>query len=262
MIVSIKKIFLVLTGIIGFTAISYAQMAELTEPEIGIYEHLDEYVPDDIYFTKQDSSVVEISDLIDRPTVFSFVYYNCPGLCSPLLNGLADVIDKSDLTLGEDYRMITVSMNEDDQPDLGVKKKANYLKAIKKDIDTEEWIWLTGNKENIEKLSDALGFKFKREGDDFVHTAAIIVVSPKKKITRYLHGTYFLPFDLKMAVIEAADEKSRPTINKILKYCFSYDAEGKTYVMNFTKISATIILLLILLFVFTVLLKKKPKQSI
>ncbi len=246
--------------VISFSSLN-SQDLPLQSEQIGIYEHLGDYVPEGIYFTKQDSSIVELKSLIDKPTVFSFVYYDCPGLCSPLLNGLAEVIDRSESGLGEDYQMVTVSMNEDDTPKLGISKKHNYVSAIDKRIDESQWIWLTGDKENIYKLSNALGFKFKRDGDDFIHTAALIVVSPKGKITRYLHGTYFLPFDLKMAVIEAADEKSRPTINKLLKYCFSYDATGKTYVMNFTKISATIILLLILLFVSTVLLKRKPELT-
>ena len=177
------------------------------------------------------------------------------------MDGVAEVIDRTDVILGQDYQMITISFNEHDTPKLGIKKKKNYVASIKSPIDESKWIWLTGNKENIEKISDAVGFKFKREGDDFLHPAAIIGISPKGKVTRYLHGTYFLPFDLKMAVVEAADEKSSPTINKLLKFCFSYDAEGKKYVLNITSISGTLIIILVLVFLFTVLLKKKPIKT-
>ncbi|MCF6243058.1 MAG: SCO family protein [Bacteroidales bacterium] len=226
--------------------------------EIGLYEKLDSIIPDDIILIDQDSNQVNLKSLINKPTFINFVYYNCPGLCSPLLDGLAEVIDRANIELGKDYQIITISMNEDDRPSIGIQKKKNYVSTIKKKIDASQWIWLTGDLKNIHKITDAVGFKFKRDGDDFIHTAAIIAISPKGKITRYLHGTYFLPFDLKMAAVEAADEKSSPTINKLLKYCFSYDAKGKTYVMNFTKISGTLIMILVAIFFFTVVLKKKP----
>ena len=97
----------------------------------------------------------------------------------------------------------------------------------------------------------------KKEGRDWIHPGAIIVLSPDGKITRYLHGTYFLPFDLKMAVVEASQGRSGPTINKVLKFCFSYDAEGKKYVFNITKVSGSIIILLALGFFITLVLKNK-----
>lgn len=253
-----KIVFVLLTSI----SISLsAQQAVNFPEEIGIYEKLDSILPDDIVLIDKDSNLVNLKSLINKPTILSFVYYECPGLCSPLLDGIAEVIDRSDIVLGEDYQMVTISFNEHDTPKLGKKKKKNYVASIKMPINESEWIWLTGDKENIEKVSNAVGFKFKRDGEDFLHPAALIAISPKGKVTRYLHGTYFLPFDLKMAVVEAAEEKSGPTINKLLKFCFSYDAEGKKYVLNITSISGTLIVLLVLIFLFTVLLKKKPIKT-
>jgi len=255
-----KKILLVLLSI--FAANIGGAQELLTPPkEIGIYEKLDSILPDDIILLDKDSNLVNLKSIIDKPTILSFVYFECPGLCSPLLNGVAEVIDRADLVLGIDYQMITISFNKDDTPKLGIKKKKNYVASIKSSVDESKWIWLTGDQKNINKITDAVGFKFKREGEDFLHPAAIIAISPKGKVTRYLHGTYFLPFDLKMAVVEAADEKSSPTINKLLKFCFSYDAEGKKYVLNITSISGSLIIILVLVFLFTVLLKKKPIKT-
>ncbi len=210
--------------------------------EIGIYEHLDENIPENVMLYNSDSVLINLKSLINKPTVFSFVYYNCPGLCSPLLDGLAEVIDRAEMELGKDYQVITISFNPSDGSSLGKAKKINYLNQIKRPIDASNWIWLTGDSANIFRITDALGFKYKKEGKEYVHAASIMVVSPHGKITRYLHGTYFLPFDLKMAVIEAQEERSGPTINKVLKYCFSYDATGKKYVFNTTKITGTVIL--------------------
>ncbi len=229
--------------------------------EIGIYEKLDSVLPDNILLIDKDSNLVDLKSLIDKPTILSFVYFECPGLCSPLLNGISEVIDRADIELGNDYQVVTISFNKDDTPKLGQKKKKNYVASIKKNIDQSKWIWLTGDQKNIDKITDAVGFKYKRDAEDFLHPAALIAISPKGKVTRYLHGTYFLPFDLKMAVIEAAEERSGPTINKLLKFCFSYDAEGKKYVLNITSISGSLIILLVLIFLFTVLLKKKPIKT-
>ncbi len=234
----------------------------LKQQKVGIYEHLDTIMSQDIVLTNiADSSQVNLSSLIDKPTVFSFIYYNCPGLCSPLLGGLTEVIDKTDLVLGEDYQVITISMNAEDYPSLGRKKKANYVKSFTKDINDSQWIWLTGDSLNIAKASDNLGFQFLREGKDFAHAAAVIVVSPEGKVTRYLHGTYFLPFDFKMAIIEASKGISGPTINKMLEFCFSYDPGGKKYVFNITKISGTLILGIALILFLVLSLKKRKTKS-
>ena len=250
-----KKLILI---IFLLTTVSLTGQVFNPPEEIGIYEKLDSIIPSDITLIDKDSNLVNLISLIDRPTIISFVYYECPGLCTPLLTGLAEVIDRTDARLGLDYQVITISFYEKDTPKLGQKKKKNYVASIKKEIDESKWIWLTGDKENIKKVTGALGFKYKQTGEDFLHPAAIMAVSPKGKITRYLYGTYFLPFDLKMAVVEAADEKSSPTINKLLKFCFSYDVENKKYVLNITSISGSLIILLVLIFLFTVLLKKKP----
>lgn len=250
-----------LSLLVLFFSVLSAQESEVNfeKPQIGIYEHLDTIVSNDIFLINKDSSLVQLTDLIDKPTVFCFIYFNCPGLCSPLLGGVADVINKSDMVLGEDYQVITISMNYDDQPTLGQKKKANYVKSFEKEVDDKAWIWLTGDSLNVAKVTDNFGFKFQREGVDFIHAAAIMVTSPQAKVTRYLHGTYFLPFDLKMAIVEASQGISGPTINKVLEFCFSYDPAGKKYVFNITKISASIIIALaILLFLVLTFKKKKP----
>lgn len=228
--------------------------------KVGIYEHLDEYIRDDIQLLDKDSTLVNLKSLIDKPTVFAFIYFNCPGLCSPLLGGLAEVIDRTEMELGKDYQVITISFNPDDYPTLGQKKKANYVKGMENPINEDHWIWLTGDSLNIEKVTENLGFKFMKEGKEYVHAAAIMVVSPQGKITRYLHGTYFLPFDLKMSVVESAKEVSGPTINKVLQFCFSYDPEGKKYVFNITKISGTLILGAALILLAFLVFKKKKVQ--
>jgi protein SCO1/2 len=190
------------------------------------------------------------------------VYYQCPGLCSPLLEGVADVIGSADIKPGVDYQIFTISFNPEEKTRLAKEKKQNYLKLVKGSADLENgWKFFTGDSANINRLLNSIGYKIKKEGKEYIHPGAIVVVSPGGKITRYLHGTYFLPFDLKMAVVEASQGKSGPTINKVLKFCFSYDPEGKKYVLNVTKISGGIILTFAALFLLTLIFKSRKNRK-
>jgi protein SCO1/2 len=234
----------------------FAQFTEENEL-VGIFEKLDTIIPADVEFYTEAGDLVPLHDLIDKPTVLVPVYYTCPGICSPLLDGVADVISKMDLELGKDYQVITVSFSPDETPALAREKKVNYIKQVKKEIDESAWLWLTGDSTNIYTLTNSLGYHFIKQGVDYIHAAAIIAVSPDAKVTRYLYGTYFLPFDLKMAVVEASEGRSGPTINKVLRYCFSYDPQEKSYVFNITKVTATIILLFVAIFFIYLLFSKR-----
>ncbi|MFC1731063.1 SCO family protein [candidate division KSB1 bacterium] len=231
--------------------------------EIGIEEHLNTYIPENIEIVNEEGKTVNLKSLIDKPTILNFVYYRCPGICSPLMSGLAEVIGNSDLILGKDYQVFTISFDHRESTDLAVKKKKNYLNEIGKEVNKNGWLFFTGDSSNLMKATNAAGFKFKRTGNDFLHSASLIMLSPEAKITRYLNGTYFLPFDIKMAVIEANKGKSGPTINKVLQFCYSYDPVGQSYVLNVTKVTGSIILFFaILLFLFLMIRSKKKKKAL
>lgn len=115
---------------------------------------------------------------------------------------------------------------------------------------------------SIIRATNATGFKYKRTGNDFLHAASVTVVSPEGKITRYLNGLFFLPFEWKMAIIEASEGKSGPTLNKILNFCFAYDPTGQTYVLNFTKVGGIVILFFAISLLLFLVLKPKRKRII
>lgn len=243
--------------------LSYSQTpAQITgnDVEVGIVEHLSDTIPLDLTFSNEKDSLVSLRSLINKPTVLSFVYFDCPGLCSPLLDGLSDVIEKADLELGKDYQVITVSFNYRDTPEKARKKKETFLRRHSKSRSSH-WMYLTGDSLSIYKLSNAVGFKFKKAGFDFIHPAAIMVLSPKGKITRYLYGISFLPFDLKMAVVESEKGLSRPTINRVLEFCFAYDPAGRRYALEITKITGSLILFLLLIFGSVLFIRKKKTNG-
>ncbi len=209
------------------------------EMEVGITEHLDEYLPSDITLTDHNGKVVNMKQLIDKPTVICFVYYRCPGICSPLMNGLAETIGNTDLALGKDYQVFTISFDSRESYDLAEKKRNTYLKKIKQQ-DGSGWTFFTADSANVAKVTDALGFGFKFVNNEFMHEGALMMISPEWKITRYLKGISFQPFEFKLAIYEASKGKSAPTLIKVLQYCYSYDRKAERYSLDVTRISATI----------------------
>ncbi|WP_319500794.1 SCO family protein [uncultured Draconibacterium sp.] len=233
--------------------------------EIGVVEHLDDYLPDSISLINEVGEQVWLADLIDKPTILNFVYYRCPGICSPLMEAVAGVMDKSDLVPGEDYQVLTISFDPSETIDLGIRKKKNYLQLMNNPEKVEEaktgWLFFVSDSLSIARATNATGFKYKRTGNNFLHAASLTVVSPDEKITRYLNGLYFLPFEWKMAIVEASKGQSGPTLNKVLRFCYSYDPQGQTYVLNVTKVSGVIIIFFGLVLLLFLVLKPKKKVN-
>jgi protein SCO1 len=256
--IGLGVVFLFVAVLFSFP--SYSQVEGLEE-EVGIVEHLDTIIPANITFNNEHGQPVQLKSLITRPTILTLVYYDCPGICPQLLSGVSDVIEKIGLQLGKDYQVITVSFNYDDTPAASVEKKKNFLRSHSRPY-AEHWVYLTGDSANIYSLTHAIGYNFTRAGNDFMHPSCIMVLSPSGKVTRYLYGTSFLPFDVKMALIEAQKGQSRPTINRVLEYCFSYDPQGRKYTLQVTKITATIIIFFaIALFIILLIRSSRKKQK-
>ncbi|MEI6883113.1 MAG: SCO family protein [Bacteroidota bacterium] len=228
-------------------------------PEVGVEEHLDTLIPAGLTFTNEQNQQVKLGDLFTKPTILTLVYFDCPGLCSPLLDGVSEVVEKMGMELGKDYQIVTISFNYKDTPEKAIQKKNTFLKKHSKS-HANAWFYLTGDSASINAVVNAVGFRSKKQGNDWIHPAVITIVSPKGKITRYLYGVTFLPFDVKMAIIEAGKEQSRPTINRLLQFCFSYDPEGRRYTLAVTKISATIIIFLALVLFITLLIRSNRKN--
>ena len=228
--------------------------------EIGIVEQLGDTIPMDLAFINQNEDTVTLRQLINKPTALSFVYYDCPSICGPMQAGIAEVIGKVDMKLGTDYQVITISFNPQDTPEKGKVKKANYVQQIPVD-QRDSWIYLTGWQENITKITQAVGYYYKPTGLDFAHPSALIILSPQGKITRYLFGISFLPFDLKMALIEAQQGLDRPAINKVLELCFAYDSKSRSYTLQVTRIVGAFTVLVAAI-VFVILLFYRRKKNV
>lgn len=220
-----------------------AQNAAPPELEVGIEEKLGEYVPLGAGFVDADGDSVYLKDLVDRPTVLTLVYYHCPHICVPLLTGVADVVSRTDLKPGEDYRLVTISFDPFDNPDTARPIRTSITKPLEQKLPAGAWSFLSGDSASIALITGATGFRVKRVDKDFAHGTALIVLSPDGKIVRYLYGMTYMPFDLKMAVMEAAEGRVGPSVARVLMFCFSYDPEGRRYVLNVTRVLGSVIVL-------------------
>ncbi len=228
--------------------------------EVGIEEKIGNTIPLNAEFFDEKGNYVALKEIIKKPTILNFVYFRCPGICSPILTELTSIVNFMDMEIGKDYQIVTISFDDREKFELGSAKRDNYFALLKKKIPEDSWKFLTGDSASIHAVTDAAGFNFKREGNDFIHAGAIIVLSPEGKIARYLNGTKYLPFDVKMALTEASEGKTGPTIAKLVSYCYSYNPEGRTYVFNVTRVTGGVILLFAAVFV--VYLTVKPKKKL
>jgi len=254
-------------SVLLFIAISFQYIADahVEQPkdlsDIGIDEKLGQVILLDLTFYDENGNPVSLKQLIHSPTILAPVYYSCPNVCSFLLFNLTGVINKMPSEAGKEYQVLTFSFDETEKPDLAFEKKRMYLKMIEKSFPEDAWRFLTGDRENIHKLTDAIGFHFRRQGQDFLHPVSLVILSSEGKITRYIYGTEFLPFDLKIALLEASEGRVGPTLSKVLRFCFSYDPQGRKYVFNTLKVTGMVTLLFAFGFILFLVLKGK-KQPI
>ncbi len=231
---------------------------EASNASIGFIEKQGEYVALDTKLINEQGDTVILRDVLDRPTILSLVYYRCPGTCSPLMWGIAKFIDQVDLKPGEDYQILTVSFDPTENIQLGIDKKANYVTSMQKKELASGWHFYVSDSANIAKLTESVGFRYKWIQGQYTHPTGLIALAADGKITRYLRGIEFLPFDIKITMVEAADGKVGPSINRLLAMCYSYDKEGNQFVFNITRVSGAIIIFLgIVIFLILVFLRRK-----
>jgi protein SCO1 len=256
-----KNIGFLLAMMAVFVVHAAVGQTERVRPEVGVEEHLGTMIPLDAEFYDEHGNLTPLRAVIDKPTVLMFVYFRCPGICSPLLTEVSRIVDGLDLELGKDYQVVTIGFDHREKFDMAAAKKESYLASMRHKVNPAGWRWFAGDSATIQRVTDSAGFYFKRDGNDYIHAGVLIVLSPTGKITRYMNGVQFLPFDLKMAVVEASEGRTAPTIAKILSFCYRYDPEGRTYALNITRISAILIIVLVAVFVGFFVIRPRKKRE-
>jgi protein SCO1 len=201
---------------------------------VGITEHLDEQIPLELTFVDEEGNDVVLGQYFnnDKPVILTLNYYMCPMLCSLTLNGLTTGLEEMEWTLGDEFEIVTLSINPDEKPPLAKKNKEGYLGHYDREGAEEGWHFLTGEQENITKLADALGFGyvFDSKTGEFHHTASIMFITPEGKISKYMNDVQFKGQSLRFALIEASEGRIGTALDKFLLFnCFQYDPDSNSY---------------------------------
>jgi protein SCO1/2 len=226
--------------ILGAASVAAAQTS--ASLEVGVAEKLGAEVALDAVLKDEQGREVTLRSLIDRPTILTLNYFRCSGICTPLLNGVADVINQIQLEPGKDFQVITVSFDPTDTPDIARQKQIGYLKLMQRPMHPSSWRFLTGEERYSRQVADSVGFNFRSVKDQYLHPGAIIILTPKGIVSHYLYGIAFLPAEVQMSIRDAASEQVRPTISKILAFCYNYDPDSRRYVLNITRLAGGAIL--------------------
>jgi protein SCO1/2 len=224
------------------------------ESQLGIEEKPGAQVPLEARFRDDDGREVSLGELIRGPTILCFVYYRCPNACDLLLSGTALALRPLSLHPDTDYRVLSVSIDERETPADAREARRIALASLPQSYPPQAWHFLTGSQESIVRLTSAVGFHFRRQGEEFDHPMALIVLSPAGKVTRYLIGSEFLPLDLHMSILEASKGTIGPTIARVLRFCLHYDPGAGRYVFNTLKVTAAVTLTLAAAFVLYLIL--------
>lgn len=213
------------------------------DDSIGLEEKLGGRIPLDLGFRDETGKPVRLGDLLNVPTLIIPVYFHCANVCNYQQVSIAGVLKSLNMRPGRDYRIISVSFDENETPELAAKSKRMYLASMNAGFPADGWHFLTGDRNSIRRFTDAIGFHVERRGDDFTHPVASLVVARDGTIVRYLYGVSILPKDLALALTEAERGITGPSVRKLLEYCYTYDPAGKTYVFNLLRISAAAVIL-------------------
>lgn len=200
---------------------------------VGIDEHLGRQVPLNLPFVTATGQNIKLHEIIGgkRPVLLTLNYSDCPMLCNLQLDGMVDALRQVNLIPGKDFELLTVSINPEEKLERTRAFRDKYLALYDRPEAQGHWHFLTGSQDSISRLAEVTGFRYSYlpKEKEYAHTAAFMLLSPDGDITRYMYGVLFEPRDLRLALVEAAQGKVGTTLDKILLYCFHYDAATGKY---------------------------------
>jgi protein SCO1/2 len=235
--------------------------------KVGIDQNLDAQVPLDLTFRDEQGKTVRLGDLFHgRPVVLSLVYYNCPMLCTEVLNGMKGVFRHLPMVIGKDFEVVTVSIDPTETPSLATAKKEKYLEGYEHPEGASGWHFLTGDEQQIRTLANVVGFRYVYDKDtkQYAHAAGIMVLTPGGRVARYLYGVDYLIKDMRLALVEASNNTIGSAVDQALLLCYHYDpATGKygLVVMNLLKITGAFTILVLGGFILLMLRRERKKLN-
>ena len=224
--------------------------------KVSFEQRLNEPLPLDLQFKDESGRTVKLGEYFGRkPVVLTFVYYECPMLCTQVLNGLESALRVLNESIGKEFDVVTVSFDPKETPVLASGKKKAYLERYKRPEAEQGWHFLTGGQASIEALTKAAGFNYSWDeaSHQFAHASGIVVVTPAGKVSRYFMGIDYSPRDVKFALIESSHEKIGTLADRLLLYCYHYDPATGNYglmAMRVVRLGGAVTLVTLFGFVF------------
>jgi protein SCO1/2 len=200
--------------------------------DVGIDQKLNDAIPLDLAFRDEHSNVVQLSTFFgQKPVVLALVYYNCPMLCTQVLNGLDRSLKDVPMDIGKDFDVVTLSIDPSETPRLAAAKRDLYAGIYGRPGAAEGWHFLTGEESQIRKLANAVGFRYAYDADSkqFAHASAVMVLTPGGKISRYFYGISYAARDMRLGLVEASEGKIGSPVDQLLLFCYHYDPETGKY---------------------------------
>lgn len=233
--------------------------------QVDFEQRLGNQVPLDLVFRDEAGETVRLGDYFQgKPVILTLSYYECPMLCTLVLNGLVSALRVLRFDLGKEFVAINVSFNPRESPELAAAKKAAYLKEYRRPGAERGWHFLTGDEGSIRQLTEAVGFRYAWDdkSQQYAHATGLVVLTPGGRIARYFYGVEFSPRDLRFGLIEAADGKIGSPVDKVLLYCFHYDpATGRYSAIALNSVRIGGVLTLAALVTFIVVMLRRERRS-
>ncbi len=234
--------------------------------QVGFDQKLDVQVPLDLPFVDEMGRTVALGDFFgEKPVILNLVYYECPMLCTQVLNGLLAGIQELSFTAGQEYTIVTVSFDPEETPALASAKKEAYLKKYGRPGAESGWHFLTGSQESIAKLTDSVGFRYVYDdySGEFAHASGIVILTPKGKTARYFYGIEYPVKDLRFGLIEAAQNRIGTPVDYLLLLCFHYDPLTGKYgfmIMSVLRVLGTGLVVALGAYVFTMMRRERRRR--
>jgi protein SCO1/2 len=230
---------------------------------VGLDQKLNAQVPLDLTFRDEHGATVKLGQLLQgKPAILTMVYYQCPMLCTEVLNGTLNSLKEVPLEIGKDFSVITLSIDPSERPVLADAKHIMYAGLYGRPGAVQGWHFLTGDEAQIQKLAAAVGFRFvyDKESSQFAHASGIMVLTPEGRLSRYFYGLAYPPRDVRLALVEASEGKIGSTVDEILLFCFHYDPVTGKYavtILNVVRVAGAISVVAIALMIFIFLRREK-----